>query len=422
MTDLSPVDLVDPAAYADPDAIHALLKSLREYEPVRYVEPEGYRPFWAVTRFEDVRYIESNPELFVAGPRTVMAPIEIEQANLQIFGDINGVKTMVHMDGDEHKAYRALTRDWFSSKNLNLVSADISGLAKEFVDRMESMGGECDFAGDIAFWYPLRVVMRMIGVPEADEPDMLRLTQELFAADDADLARAAGASEMPPVINTLMEMSGYFTALAEKRRAEPEADIASVLANASINGEPLDPMTLSSYFIILATAGHDTTASAIAGGLKALIDNPEQFRKLRDDPELLALAADEMIRWTSTVKHFCRTATTDLELGGQQIRKGETLMVFFDSACRDETQFDNADQFIVDRKPNRHMAFGTGPHTCLGMHLAKMEVQAFFRELLPRLEHIEVAGQPGYTQSTFVSGLKSLPVRYRFRKSGSKVA
>ncbi len=419
--ELGPEALTEPAAYKNPDAVLQLLARLRRDQPVSRVCADGVRPFWAVTRYEDIRYIESHPEQFLAGPRAILLQQELEQSNLERFGNIHGVKTLVHMDGEEHRAHRLIARDWFMPKNIEGLKTQIDELAHSFVDRMAALGDSCDFAADIACWYPLRVVMQLIGVPEADEPRILRLTQQLFAPEDSEFAGDSDANAC--FIATVQEMAAYFSDLAERRRREPCGDIASVLANAEIDGQPLDPFALTSYFVLLATAGHDTTSASIAGGLQALIENPRQLTVLRAAPELLPLAADEMIRWVSPVKHFVRTATEDLQLGGQHIAAGDSLAMFFASANRDETVFEQPDQFRVDRQPNRHLAFGFGQHNCLGMHLARMEIQAFFRALLPRLEHVELAAEPSYIESQFVSGLKSLPLRYRLSGSpASRIA
>ncbi|NKI19248.1 cytochrome P450 [Spongiibacter sp. KMU-166] len=409
---IDPTLLVESTAYADPQLIRQILDHLREHQPVCYVEPERFRPFWAATRYDDIRYIESTPELFSAEPRAVLIPESLEIENLNRFGDMQGVKTLVHMDGPQHLALRAITRDWFMPKNVAAMRGRIDVIADQFIDRMRSMGGECDFAADIAFWYPLRVVLQMIGISEEDEPTILNLTQRLFAAEsyvteESDLSTVYG--------ETLTALAEFFTQLAEQRRNEPVNDIASVLANANVNGEPLDPFTLISYFVLLATAGHDTTSASLAGGVKALLDFPEQHRLLLAEPGLYPGAADEMIRWVSPVKHFARTVLKDTTLSGVSLKAGETVAMFFDSANRDGEAIASPAKFDIKRDRSRHLAFGVGRHNCPGMHLARLEIAVFLEKLLPQLEFIEQAGEPAYIQSGFVSGLNSLPVRYRFR-------
>jgi cytochrome P450 len=216
-------------------------------------------------------------------------------------------------------------------------------------------------------------------------------------------------------LQSALDMLAYFQRLTAVRRDEPGEDLASTIANARVDGELLSDMDAASYYVIIATAGHDTTSSTIAGGMHALIEHPDQLSRLRTDPSLMPLAADEMIRWVTPVKEFMRTATVDYELRGVSIKKGDALLLSYPSANRDEDVFDMPFTFDVGRNPNRHLAFGFGAHYCLGAVLARMEVAAFFAELVPRLESIELSGAPEWTATTFVGGLKHLPVRYSGR-------
>lgn len=410
----NPALLSDALAYRQPQVIRQLLSHLRKHEPVCWVEPDDVRPYWAVTRDDDVRYIESTPELFSAEPRAVLILESLEQVNLERFGDIMGVKTLVHMDGELHLALRKVTREWFMPANIARLRAHVAGIAESFVERMQAFDGQCDFASDIAFWYPLRIVLQMIGIPENDESTILGLTQRLFAPD-AYVEEGRDATAI--FLETMNGMAEYFSAFIEQKRNNPADDIGSVLSTARINGELLDPFTLTSYFVLLATAGHDTTSASIAGGLQALLEYPDQLAQLQANPSLYRSAADEMIRWVSPVKHFARTVLADTTLRGVNLAKGDTVALFFESANRDASALDRPDAFDIGRSPNRHLAFGYGRHNCLGMHLARMEIEVFFQVLLPRLESIELAGQPGYIPSHFVSGLNTLPVRYRFKES-----
>jgi len=280
------------------------------------------------------------------------------------------------------------------------------------VDRMASLGGECDFAADIAVHYPLYVILSLLGMPESDFPKMLQLTRELFGAQDEEFGRDAGKDQR---MSVLMDFFAYFQELTAARRADPTDDLASAIANAVVDGQPLNDVETMSYYVIVATAGHDTTSSTIAGGLQALLANPGELARLRDDPALLPTAADEMIRWVTPVKEFMRTASAGTVLGGVPIAKGESVLLSYPSANRDEEVFTDPFRFDVGRDPNRHLAFGFGAHYCLGAALAKMETRALFAELLPRLESVELAGVPEWTATTFVGGLKHLPVRYRLR-------
>src|SRR5581483_10700610 len=191
-----------------------------------------------------------------------------------------------------------------------------------------------------------------------------------------------------------------------------------VIANAEVNGEPIGIFEAVSYYVIVATAGHDTTSSSIAGGLHALLDHPDQLRRLRDDPSLVTTAVDEMIRWVSPVKQFMRTATEDSVLHGVPIEAGESVLLSYPSANRDEDVFDRAARFDVGRNPNKHVAFGFGAHYCLGAQLARMEGRALYNELVPRLKSVELAGEPAYMQTLFVGGPKRLPIRYELERAG----
>jgi hypothetical protein len=207
-------------------------------------------------------------------------------------------------------------------------------------------------------------------------------------------------------------MFAYFNGVTTSRREHPTEDLASAIANARVDGEPLSDLETVSYYLIIATAGHDTTSATISGGLDALIDNPDQLGRLRDDLGLMPTATEEMIRWVTPVKHFMRTAASDTVVRGTPIAAGESVLLSYVSANRDEDVFDDPFRFDVGREPNKHVAFGYGVHFCMGAALARMEINSFFSELLPRLKSIELSGDPELTATTFVGGLKHLPVRY----------
>jgi len=240
---------------------------------------------------------------------------------------------------------------------------------------------------------------------------MLKLTQELFGGQDPTQSRGENVDDG---LNVLMDFFAYFTAIVEDRKQNPGDDLASVLANALIDGEPMEQLDQISYFIIAATAGHDTTSATVGGGMKALLEHPDQLEKLRDNPSLANKAAREMIRWTSPVRHMMRTTTKDVVLQGQTIRAGESLCLWYPAANRDERAIDNPDVFDIERDNRQQMAFGFGGHMCLGQHLAILEIERFFQILLPRLSHIEMVSEPEWVQANFVGGLKSMPVRYTF--------
>jgi cytochrome P450 len=323
------------------------------------------------------------------------------------------------MDDPDHLKYRALTQSWFMPTQLKRLEPKIRALARQAIDEM-AKHTECDFARDVAALYPLRVIMLILGLPPEDEPRMLKLTQELFGNQDPDMARAEGGLSDPTLaaeqlFEVFMDFSAYFGRVTADRRANPRDDVSTVIANSMVDGEQISDFEAMSYYTIIAAAGHDTTSSSTAGALWALCDHPAEFAKLKANPSLIPGLVEEAIRWTTPVKHFMRSATQDTEVRGRRIAKGDWLMLCYLSGNRDEEVFDAPEEFRVDRDPNRHLGFGYGPHLCLGQHMAKMEMRILFEELLPRLDSIEFDGEAKLTASNFVSGPKTLPVKYRMR-------
>ena len=400
-----------PETYADEKELHDIFTFMRKNDPVSWVEPDQYRPFWAITKHEDIIEIEKQNELFINDPRTTLMDIPTEDAIKEFTGGSHLlVRSLVHMDNPDHQLYRSLTQKWFAPPNLESLKKDIRNIAKEYVNKMVDHGNECDFAKDVAIFYPLRVIMSILGVPKEDEPRMLRLTQELFGGRDEDMIR--DESETSSESNTITDFFEYFTALTEDRRKNPTNDVSSVIANAQINNEQLGHLEAMSYYVIIATAGHDTTSSSTAGGILALIENPEQLSKLKNNPNLMTSAVEETIRWVTPVKNFFRTAAQNYDLKDRKIKKDDSILLCYPSGNRDEEIFDDPFQFKVDRSPNRHLAFGHGAHLCLGKYLAKIEMEIFYEELFKKIENIELNGEPEWVKASFVSGLKSLPIRY----------
>jgi cytochrome P450 len=353
--------------------------------------------------------IERNHALFLNAPRPLLTTAVQDEVNRTRAEQGVALRTLIHMDDPDHRVIRAIGADWFRPKAMRELEPRIRELARRYVDRMAILGHSCDFVQQVAVHYPLYVILSLLGLPESDFDRMLKLTQELFGGDDTDMRRG----ETPEaLLEVLMEFFGYFQGLTEARRARPTDDLASAIANAKVDGEPLNDFDTASYYVIIATAGHDTTSSTVAGGLHALIEHPDQLRRLRDDPSLMPLAVEEMIRWVTPVREFMRTAVQDYKLRDVTIREGESVLLSYPSGNRDEEVFDDPFRFDVGRDPNKHLAFGFGVHYCLGAALARIETRAFFEELLPRLESIELDGTPEHTATTFVGGLKRLPVRY----------
>ncbi len=409
--DLPAEAIADPRTFTDPAALNGLLAKLRKSDPLPYVQAEGYAPFWLVTRHADLMAIERDVRQFINEPRQAILPLAYEEMARAAAGGLDTkdlMRNLILMDGAEHLAYREITQSYFTPKGLEAILGDVERLAGEFIGRMADKGGECDFA-EIAMPFPLRVIMTMLGVPQQDEPMMMRLTQQTLSSQDPEFQAEGGARK------AMIDMYNYFQAVIADRRAHPNGDLSSLVANARISGEYLADRDVFGYFNIIATAGHDTTSYSLTGGLLALIQNPAEMAKLRADPSLMPLAVEEILRWTNPVKHFVRTAVADCEIAGKQVKAGDYLMMSYPSASFDEAVFGDPFAFRIDRKPNRQLAFGTGPHVCLGQYLARFELTAFFRELLARVEHIKLAGEPRFVEGSFVGGVKYLPVRYRMR-------
>ena len=408
--------LVNPAAYAD-HRIHDSYRWLRANNPLGVARTEKFDPFWVVTKHAHIQAVSRQNELFHNADRsTVLTAREGIERIRKITGGPNLVRSLVQMDAPDHPKYRALTQGWFMPVNLGKFETRVREIARHTVARMIEKGGSCDFVADVALGYPLHVIMEILGVPEQDEPRMLKLTQELFGAQDPDTARIREALS-PEQFSVMMQavvndFGAYFRAITEDRRRSPRDDLATVIANARIGGEYMPDHDATSYYMIVATAGHDTTSSSTAGAIWALAEDPEQFARVKANPELIPGLVDEAIRWMTPVKHFMRSATADTELGGRQIARGDWLMLCYASGNRDEDVFEDPFKFRCDRKPNRHVAFGYGAHLCLGQYLAKLEMRILFEELLPRLKSIALDGEVKMTQATFVNGPKKLPIRF----------
>ncbi len=419
-----PTDLakrvIDPHAYAQWDGLLDAFDHIRETSPVAKVVPEVeglFEPFWFISRYDDVMRISKDNATFLNNPKPVVfsfnQAIEFSRAAT---GSNMLVDSLVVFDAPIHPKYRKLTQEWFMPRNLKKIEDEIRALAHRTIDAMIDAGPQLDFVEQVAGPYPLRVVMQILGVPPEDEPRMQMLTQQLFGGQDKDLS-GSGMDQMSPeqvvqlVAGAVKNFEDYFADMAEQRRANPTDDVASVIANAMVDGEPLPPRDMAGYYIIVATAGHDTTSASTAGAMQALAQDPEQFARLKADRSLLPGIVEEAIRWTSPVQHFMRTAAQDVQMGGQLIKAGDWMMINYVAANHDPAQFDDPRRFDASRSPNRHLAFGAGAHQCLGLHLARLEMRILFEVLLDRIEGIELAGEPSRATSTFVGGLKSLPVR-----------
>ena len=403
--------LAEPKAYADEARLHEALAHLRAHAPVSWVDVPPYAPFWAITKHVDVMDIERDNDLFTNDPRPFLEVAEFDEKQRAEREAGVGLRTLIHMDDPHHRDIRKVGADWFKPSALKALKLRCDELAKIWVDKMAENGPELDFANDIAVNYPLYVILTLLGMPESDFGFMLKLTQELFGANDVEMARDGSADASEAFMAAIMEMFAYFTNLTASRREHPTDDLASAIANATVNGEPMSDMDTLSYYAIVASAGHDTTSAGISGGLLALIQNPDQLARLQADPSLMGTAVEEMLRCVVPVKEFMRTAQADTEVRGVPIKKGDAVLLSYVSANRDEEVFTNPMKFDVGRDPNKHLSFGYGVHFCLGASLARMEMNSFFSELIPRIKTVELAGDPELISTLFVGGTKRLPIR-----------
>lgn len=399
--------------FADIDRMHGAFQRLRREDPLHWTTPPDHRPFWAVSKHADVIEVGKHPEVFIAEPKTFLLNDEemrIREEETRATGG-KMVRTMIHMDGADHRQYRGLTQSWFMPASIKRLDATIRDRASALVTRLLDHGGRCDFYNDIAVWYPLQIVMGLLNVPESDHAYLLRLTQQFLAPKDPTLRREDSEGQGKGAI--AKEYFTYFGKLLADRRSRPQTeDLDSLIAHAQVDGAPLGLMEAVSYYVILATAGHDTTSSTMGSGLYWLLREEGEQARLRANPELLPSAIEEMFRFATPVKHFVRTATRDFELRGKTILAGQEVALLYHSANFDEDVFDQPLRFRIDRTPNRHIAFGYGVHACLGQHLARASLRAFFSELLARTEYLELDGQPAFIATNQVGGLKSLPIRF----------
>lgn len=399
--------------WADMDAWHARVAEIRRDEPVMKVAVEGFEPFWVLTRHADVLAVSRDNDTWLNTARSVLAP-DSEWEQLLSSG-MPVPMSLVHLDGDKHRAYRQVTNEWFKPASVGRRQPRIDELADLFIERMRELGGRCDFAQDIAQPYTLRVIMDIYGVPESDEPLMLELTQGLFGAADPEY-QGDGGDPQATLLAAVMQFIQYFNEITEDRRAHPGDDLATVIATGEVDGCPMGDIERLWYYIIVATAGHDTTSFGLAGGIEAMLRDPSQFAAVQNDPELVVNATDEMVRWTSPVRHFMRYASVATEVGGVEIPEGGRVLLSYPSANRDEDVFVDSMTFDIARPDaDKLLSFGLGAHFCLGAQFARREIRTMLGRLAGQLDHIESAGEAEWAESHFVSGVKHLPVEYSFR-------
>ncbi|WP_028937927.1 cytochrome P450 [Pseudonocardia spinosispora] len=410
-----------PESYTDEKNVtYPAFAWLRKNNPLGVAQLDGFDPIHLVTKFDDLISIERRPEIFANAPKNPILNSQADDAFIRSLtgGSIRSIDVVTYMDPPEHTTIRRLINPWFRPGNVKQFAEQVRGLAKREVDRLFDYDGECDFAKDFGLLYPLRVIMTLFGLPPEDEPKVMKLTQEFFGTNDPEEQRAEVA--MTPDAAARMwtaavaDFNAYFHQHTMDRRANPTDDLLSIIANSKIDGEFIDERYANGEYIAIATAGHDTTSATLVGAMLALIENPDQLRLVQNDMSLVDRLVEESIRYVSPVKHFMRTAVQDAEVRGQTVHEGDRFMLCFPSANRDEEKFGpDSHDFDVTVDRGKHAGFGFGPHQCQGMMIARLELKILFEELLPRLGSVELNGTPRYTQTNFVGGLKSLPIRFR---------
>ncbi|MGW6199732.1 cytochrome P450 [Kribbella sp. NPDC055110] len=418
--------IVLPEGHRDDAELFEAYRWLRENNPLGKVSVAGYDPIWLVSKHADIMEIERQPHVFTSGGGDRPGshnPILQNQAGDAFTQQLTGgslriLDTLTYLDPPEHTAVKDIAADWFRPANLKKWEDQIRVLAREAIGNYLRPGrNDLDFVQDFALFYPLHVIMTLFGVPESDEPRMMALTQEFFGTADPDAQRAdvepltpeAAAQQWAAAIQ---DFYAYFDVLVADRRTDPRDDLATLIASARTpEGEYYANTFAYGWFIAIATAGHDTTSSTMAGTIEQLALHPEQLAAVQAEPALTPDLVNEGLRWSSPVKQFTRQATQDYTLRGQEIRAGDRFMLLYQSANRDTEVFEEPDTFRLQRRPNKHIAFGYGPHMCIGQHLAKLELRVLFEELLPRIKSIDVTGDRKVVQTNFVGGLRNLPVR-----------
>ena len=406
---LDTIDIISEQHYADHGYPHDEWALLRREAPIFRYERPGVFPFWAVTKLDDLMKISKQPEIFENAPRLAVFP-ELETDDDEEFP----ARHLLNMDPPEHAKYRRVVSTHFTPRAVARMKTGVDDITNEILDEIMGDGSmlEGDFVRLFSARLPLAVLADLLGVPRADWELMFKWSNEVIGASDPDY-REPGETGEQSSERARMALFQYYAEMVDQRRKRPTEDIVSVLANGQIDGEEIPPFELLSYLFVLVVAGNETTRNATTGGLLALLQHPEQMEKLRRDPSLIDSAVEEIVRWTSPVIQFCRTPNRDVEVRGQKIKAGENMTLFYPSANRDEEVFEDPFTFRIDRDPNPHVAFGIGEHVCLGANLARLELRSAFRTLIPRLEHIELAGPVDRLRSSFVGGIKRMPIRYK---------
>jgi cholest-4-en-3-one 26-monooxygenase len=399
------VDLYDPDNYVD-GVPHDVFRRLRAESPVHRVEPYGCRPFWAITRYRDVITVSRDPHTYSSyRGGSFLRDYDEDSQELTVLRLF-----LLHMDPPQHARYRNIVRHGFTPKVVQLLEDRIRRRVVYLLERAAERG-ECDFITDVAAELPLEVIAELIGIPEADRPMLFALSTRAVSTMEPN-PNVEMASQLEEGQACAMQMLAYAGEMAQRRFAEePRDDLISTLIHGAVDGA-LDAMEFAVFFILMIVAGFETTRNVIGSGTYRLLQQPEDYARLRADPALIPGAVEEMLRYDPPIVYFRRTVMCDTELRGQKLREGDKVALYYGSANRDEEIFADPDRFDITRTPNDHLAFGIGEHICLGNTLARLEIRTMFEEMTRRFSRIELAGRPERYRSSFINGLRIMPVRF----------
>lgn len=405
---LADIDLFTPIMYEQTGVPHEAFTTLRKESPVYWHQNAGIRPddgvphrgFWAVTKYDDIVRISKDPGTFSSarGGTNAEDYHEEDLSQIQIL--------MVNMDPPDHVKFRRLVSMGFTPRMVSKIEPKVREAARNIVDAIIEKGS-CDFVRDIAAELPLIVIADLLGVPQEDRQKLFDWSNRLIGFDDPEFQ-----TSIVDAREAAQEIWMYANQLAEDKKGKGGDDFVSVLIAAEIDGEQLDEMQFDAFFLLLAVAGNETTRNLISGAMRALLENPEQWAKLKADPSLVTSATEEFLRWVTPVNYFRRTATKDTEIRGQKIKENDKIVMFYASANRDEDVYKDGQKFDIARTPNDHLAFGIGQHFCLGNGFARLEIRIMFEEIIKRLPDIQMTAKPRQLRSNFINGIKEMPVKF----------
>lgn len=407
---LGEIDLVEPDNYVAGVPFEWFDRLRNDHPVVWHPERSPNKGFWAVTRYDDLAAVHMDWQTFSSEVGAVGLE-ELDPEQLQVRN------SMLEMDPPRHTQLRAICSKKFSARGVGKYEDWIRDVATQVLDRALPEG-EFDFVSEISRELPIRFLCSIFTVPQGDAPKLIAWGDQMIANQDPELSRLVVDREdteayrlLPFRSPTALDVWAYADEQRDLRRAEPTDDVIDALTVAQSEGI-LSEEDYHNYFSLLMIAGNETTRHTITSGMLALLEHPDQLKLLQEDPSLISTATEEILRWASPVMHFRRTATRDVELGGQSIKAGDKVVTWYISANRDESVFPDPYRFDVTRTPNDHVVFGPGgPHFCLGAHLARLETKILFQELLPRLASIELKGPVQRLRSNFVNGIKRMPVK-----------